>query len=403
MSVTIDVEPLHLALVWQDQDAHMDRLRSWLDGREVLCAVTAPAAVQGGTRADLVVAVSEDAVLVHDAGERVSAGPSPAAFAEQMTTALGARVLPTDRDGEVAEASCRIPVNRMVHQGESDPERVQAALAGSHRPGARVRVHQDVVVMRGLAPGAGRSIAANSSDSRASLSLEDKGGWVTLSWWSKDSVAAHDGAQPELEPDLRLDVGRPVWTCPASEQVAADSPAAEVLTVLRRRLTGMDEAAVDVLTTGMSRVRAEQSVASLRECASVFGAGATPLAGRPWLPSLRDAVEMLGFEPRTVDLLAGTDELPADAAVVDPDEPEETEPRTPTAGTGRVPAESGQAQSAAQKRRTNAIYVAVVVEMLIGALFLFVRPLPWEPVNMVVAAVAIVAGVVQLLTAERRR
>jgi hypothetical protein len=78
------------------------------------------------------------------------------------------------------------------------------------------------------------------------------------------------------------------------------------------------------------------------------------------------------------------------------------------AGVARAPGADGPdgpPRQAPTERRagTNAVYVVVIVEMVIGAVFLFLKPLPWSWANLVVAAIAIAAGVIQLGRRELRR
>ncbi|MGO3140074.1 MAG: hypothetical protein ACTII3_04960 [Galactobacter sp.] len=423
-----EITPVRLVLVWPPEvaDPPLQRIREVLTERVGPAVLASPVPTAVGMRCDLAVATHNGVVVPDGVGEAAAAAsPSPLQVSELeellrresgawvASTASGAsrkeledsmvRTAPAvaaavDGARRQGHGSPLDPIAlTQVHQGEADPDRYTAlGTSGS------IRLHQDLAIFSSKASAAGvaDAVVADPSDPRASLTLSDQGGWCRLSWYSAATMTrVLDGAR-RRQPDLVLDVGRGVEAFPGWE-LTEDELSLNV--ALMQAVDAPTFAAQPLLQAGMSQVRAEQALASLIHCATAPGSG-TRLSDQPWLEHLRDAVEMLGFEPRLVDLVAGHAQTPADAVEVGATEAAEDAVQEQEVGGSR--AEEAETPSAPGNQRDggvrNWLYVSVVVQMLIGAIFIFLKPLPWSWANLVVATLAIASGVVMLARGERR-
>jgi hypothetical protein len=425
-----------LALAWPagDLDARVRGVVEFLESSSVIAEVGGGIEVPIGGRADVVIATSQGRVLQYDEDGRIAPGLDPGSFVTELAEATGSWILDPDpsddgrtheylagdRDGFMhAVQAAGVGLDALdsvtkvaVHQGEADPDVFQAVVNTLDRPAARILLHQDTAVFTEGAAHAASAITERPSDPRAALTLEDQGGWVRLSWFSGETLSA--GAEGPRRPDVDVSVGRPSPTIAGLSVLEQNTPAARVQQVLRRFTpVASQEDVARLAAGGMSTTRAEQSALALSDTVTTGLSAGGSLAAQPWLSDLRDAVEMLGFDPIVVDVLAGTRTLPepVETLTATSGREESAMPDDASqagAGVARVPGADGPdgpARQAPTERRagTNAVYVVVIVEMVIGAVFLFLKPLPWSWANLVVAAIAIAAGVIQLGRRELRR
>ncbi|WP_291280210.1 hypothetical protein [Galactobacter sp.] len=423
-----DITPVHLVLLWPAEvvDPPLQRIRDLLTRRVGPAVLASPAATPVGKRCDLAVATHDGAVVPDGAGEAAAAvspeslsvteledllrresgawvlraepGASPRSLEEHLEAhepALARAVAEARAQGSSAPLEPIVVAE--VHQGEADPDRY-AALAV---PGG-IRLHQDLGIFSPVASAAGaaEAVVLNPSDPRASLTLSDRGGWCRLSWYSALTMTRALEDARLRQPDLVLDVGRGMEAFPGWE-LTEDELALNV--TLTQAVGAPTFASQSALESDMSQVRAEQALASLMHCATAPGSESA-LSKQPWLDHLRDAVEMLGFETRLVDLIADHAQTPADAVEVGETDTVTAEPETtdwaeqPTADAA-VASAPGQPSAGGAR---NWLYATVVVQMLIGAIFIFIKPLPWSWANLLVATLAIASGVIMLARGERR-
>jgi len=429
------------ALVWDAatparRDAAVEAALQVLTDRRVVAVLQAGVSVPAGTRAELTLPVLGDRVLVHDEDGSVHPGPEPEEIVAALSTQAGARVLDEDEDGDVVrdgdDGEQFAPQPRTtLHYGESDPQLWGVAVSSV----GVATLHHDVAVLRGEQGAlAAHAVSQAPSAPGPSLTVVDFGSWYALTYYSREAMEAKVPRNELREPTARFTVGLGLSRLPSAP---VDTPAGRVATVLAQDLYLPAGDDIEALTAAMSTVRAEQAVASLARCTEDGIPAAAPVAQRPWFHELVDAVEILGFDPAWLRVLDGGDPpVPGepvtprgvlDATVrsvatrlrdggTEPDDaasgtagtaPEARDAQAPTPEEepqAAPPLAPGQVRrTAQQRRRANLRYGTAVIAMIVAAFFLFLRPLPWDAADLGVAAVAVVVGVWQLLTAERSR
>lgn len=267
----------------------------------------------------------------------------------------------------------------------------------------------------------------------ATLMVQDRGGWVALSFTprlaansapgergSGTGAQGGDGEEAQHLVDSRhlIEEGA-VLTASAGlghSLFPETGPAGRLAELLASDFLGFNEDDEAELVHAIGPVRAAEVIRGLRGMAQGRRVAEGRLAGQEWLGELRDTVEMLGFDPAWVGVLAGVSKAPEPG---EPLTPRVADGAMPTgadaAASGAAPGESSgdvpgtapepvtsEEAPAVTNKQSQAAYAVVVVAMIMGAAFLFLKPLPWEAANLGVAAVAIAAGVAQLWLTEKR-
>jgi hypothetical protein len=402
-----------------------------LGSRKVVAAVQTGYPVPLGLRVTVLVAVHQDRVVLFDDEGSLSAALDPESLGQALALHAGAWVMELDEEPSLlagdeagltaalealgeAEADPFSPVqSAAIHYGEPDASIWGVAIKGVKTRG---HLHRDVAVLSGE-PGPESGVVAGAASRSASLTLRSFGAWWGLAYFSKADMEAKVKLGAQREPTLALALGLGASLLPDSpaprEGAAAGAGPAELTPAQRlARALGAahmvaDPRDVDALEGAMSQVRAEQSIASLARCVPAPGtlvvSGGVQSAA--WLPEAADAVEMLGFDPQWVDVLAGRAPEPAGG--------EEIVPKGVLAGTAAAIKTEFKAENAASLQRQQAAsgasrliwarswkpamrYTVGIVELLLAALFLFWAPLPWAWANPLLAALLTLDGAWQV-------
>lgn|GEM_PF-2064405 len=462
--------------------AAMAGLHTALEARSVVAAFQTGVEVPLGLRVALAVAVSGDRVVVHTEDESLSAGLDPDHLMAALHQHAGAWVVEPEEDGfsllagesEAFESAAReaarrelgaewlasasdetaleaglLPVSRAaVHHGDPDPELWSVVAKAT---GDAITLHRDVAVLRhdGAgdpdAPFAELGVLSADATGRPALSLRDYGTWWTLSYYSRDDMSARVKTGQLREPSLRVSVGLGATTLPGADAPSVvlpvpdaarsgdasgsperrwapgeSTPARRLAHTLASLTFTLSPEDADSLREGMSAVRAEQAIASLARCVPDGELARVPVAKAPWLKELADAVEMLGFDPAWVGVLAGTARAPEGGEAVRPrgvmGAVAGAMARELRGGRGR-PEKDGAGDGTGGDRATSGTgegrrpvanendprYIAAIVELLLAAALLFLHPLPWTWVNYAAGAVLTLHGAWLVWRAARPR
>lgn len=435
------LSPWRLELLWDAQgdaarrDA-MLKAQEVLRSRSVVAVLQTAVPVPLGVRASLVVPVVDSKVLVHDPEGRMTAALEPDALLAALSEHAGAWCLEEEEQGLVLIAG--------------DDPRLEAAVSelGAARPGvdgfspesslavhygepssvnwgvvlkemdASVSLHRDVAVITG--PDSPERIVTMISDAgTAQLTLRDFGGWVGLAYFSPQAMAAKVGKGELREPTAAFAVGLGAYALPpapaggpgGAPNAGQPSTPAERLSTLFLDdffLPSADD--VEELSASMSSVRAEQVVASLASAAEQCPVAQGTLATRPWLGELRDAVEILGFDPRWVGVLAGTESAPEAGEAVAPTTPLKAAVSEAKAEF-RAEREAQNERAAAatgpkrlfysQAWKPSTRYVVAICELIIAAVLVYAQPFPLSWLNLVIAAVLTIDAVWHVWSATK--
>lgn len=460
------LEPVVFELLWQAKDrlsrlSAVEQAASFLREQGVVGAMHTATPVHMGLKATLVLATVDGDMLRAVAGSdgattELSAEGDHEEWAQLLAAKAGALVLLSDHEGprmvggdedSLAEAleafpegdALSAPVNGAAYWGQQDQAVWERTLgeAEAQEPGAGsgYALHRDAVIYTGsrpvdAVPGSLVEVgpvvspegeqAWSTTPRPATLMVQDRGGWVALSFTPRLSPNADSGDEHVVEAQHLLAEGA-VLTATAGlghTLFPETGQGARIAELLAQDFLGMNEDDEAELVHAIGPVRAAEVVRSLSGMAQGRRVAEGRLAGQEWLGELRDTVEMLGFDPTWVGVLAGSSRAPEPGAPLVPvpveaqDSPAQESPlqdssRPDPAGQAPEPAVTGsqpEAPAAATPptKQSQAAYAIVVVELIIGAVFLFFRPLPWEAANLGVAALAIVVGVAHLWRTEKR-
>ena len=431
------LSPWRLELLWDAQGdaARRDAMLKALEvlrSRSVVAVLQTAVPVPLGVRASLVIPVVDSKVLVHDPEGRVTAALEPDALLAALSEHAGAWCLEEEEQGLVLIAG--------------DDPRLEAAVSdlGVARPGvdgfspesslavhygeptavnwgvvlkemdASVSLHRDVAVITGN-DSPERIVTMISDAGTAQLTLRDLGGWVGLAYFSPQAMAAKVGKGELREPTAAFAVGLGAYALPPApvggpKGEQPNTPAARLSTLFLDDYFRPSTDDVQELSASMSGVRAEQVVASLASAAEQRPVAQGTLATRPWLGELRDAVEMLGFDPRWVGVLAGTEPAPeAGEAVV---------PTTPLKAVVSEAKAEFRAEREAQNERAAAAtgprrlfysqawkpstrYVVAICELIIAAVLVYAQPFPLSWLNLAIGAVLTIDAVWHVWSATK--
>ncbi len=426
-----------------------------LASRSVVAAVQSGYAVPLGLRITVLVAVHQDRVVLFDADGRINAALEPEHLGQALALHAGAWVMELDEEpallaGDETSLQAALdsleaggpdpfaPVQRAcVHYGEPEAALWSVALKGFRTNGT---LHRDTALLRGEA-GPESAVLAGALSGAPALTLRDFGAWWGLSYYSREAMAAKLKGEQEREPTLALALGLGATLLPAPPAAPGaafasaheSTPAERLAAALGAAHMLADPADAGALEGAMSAVRAEQAVASLGRCVPPAGTLVVggSVAGAAWLGEAADAVEMLGFDPAWVGVLAGTEREPSGGA--------EIVPRGVLAATGQAiaaefaaPSTAGPAQSSAaggaaatSSERAAASapeaaessgagrgprgglgwtrsfaptvrYSIGIIELGIAAVFLFLAPMPLTWLNPALAALFTLDGAWQV-------
>ncbi|RII41779.1 hypothetical protein DWB68_10880 [Galactobacter valiniphilus] len=423
-----------------------------LASRSVVAAVQSGYAVPLGLRVTVLVAVHEDRVVLFDADGNITAALEPEHLGQALALHAGAWVMELDEepallagDAETLQAALNAleeggpdpfaPAQRAcVHYGEPEIAVWSVALKGSKTNGT---LHRDTALLHGE-PGPETAVVAGALTGSPALILRDFGSWWGLSYYSRAAMAAKVKGGEEREPTLALALGLGATLLPPAparepgETPAASTPAQRLAAALGAAHMLADPADADALEGAMSAVRAEQAVASLARCVPAAGTLVVggPVARAPWLGEAADAVEMLGFDPAWVRVLAGTEREPEGGTEIVPrgvlgaagaafkaefsaqptvavgearppgELPEGAPAQVPAAesATTAPPAQRGPAGGLGWTRSfaPTVRYTIGIIELGLAAVFLFLAPLPLSWLNPVLAALFTLDGAWQV-------
>lgn len=473
------LEPVVFELLWTAKDrlsrlSAVEQTAAYLREQGVVGSLHTATPVRMGLKATLVLATVEGDMLRAVDGEQLTASGDHEEWAEQLAQHAGALVLMNDHGGPRMvggdeEALARAleefpdgdglnaPVTGAAYWGQLDPQVWERAVgeAESQEPGSGsgYTLHREAVLYSGTRPldavpgstvlediepvddaALAEGQALWSTPPRpATLMVQDRGGWVALSFTPRlaanaapgehGSVAGAqggDGGEAQHLVDSRhlIEEGA-VLTASAGlghSLFPETGTAGRLAELLASDFLGFNEDDEAELVHAIGPVRAAEVIRGLRGMGRGRRVAEGRLAGQEWLGELRDTVEMLGFDPAWVGVLAGVSKAPEPGAPLTARVADSAMPMgADAAASGAAPGESSggapgtssvpvtaETGPAVTNKQSQAAYAVVVVAMIMGAAFLFLKPLPWEAANLGVAAVAIAAGVAQLWLTEKR-
>lgn len=454
------LEPVVFELLWQAKDrlsrlSAVEQAGAFLREQGVVGAFQTATPVRMGLKATLVVATVEGDILCVGADAEGHPDPSGAelsvageheAWAELLAERSGALVLMNDHEGPRLvggdEESLAIaleafpdgdglsaPASGAAYWGQLDPVVWERALglADQVEPGSGngYTQYREATLYSGARPMDSVPLADGEAGwtiepRPATLMVQDRGGWAALSF-SPKMVASQQGGQDHTSGEQHLvEVGAALTASAGLGHTLfpESGTGARLAGLLAEDFLGINEDDEAELIHAIGPVRAGEVVRVLRGLARGRRVAEGRLAGQEWLGELRDTVEMLGFDPTWVGVLAGSSKPPEPGAPLNPSPVVASAQGADAAASvglhqdGATAAGSEGAADAASTaepspppapaKQEQAAYIIVVAELIIGAVFLFFKPLPWEAANLGVAALAIVAGVAHLWRTEKR-
>lgn len=297
--------------------------------RRLVAALRTAYAVPLGLRADLVLAVAGDRVMVHDDAGRALAGPSPREVAAGLAADAGCWVLEdagtasAQRDAAASsdergigdsnergtagflashvlggddEALSRAiadmdlgldsapgspassgevaailpPVRGTVHHGEGDPATWRRAVRADEPP---VTVFSDAALVPPGSAAASRVVDAGGGRV-AALTVTDHGGWADLLYYSHPAMASPLEPGEHRTPTVRLTAGLGVTTFPPTvpeidESVPAAQTLSDGLTTPEPVLTAESALTAELALTAESALAAELAPAAAPSAAAL--------------------------------------------------------------------------------------------------------------------------------------